>query len=159
MRLSRIILLAGLLAWQEARGQLILTEEENIAWINRLRDENELAEQLAMLRMRILSDTNVYVKNIGDRVVLRTERDKGKELGLCKPMLIVEGYFIQATNDTDNQIVEDLADELVTDNIKQLKVVDGEKAKALFGRNGWCGVILLSTTNRKARKSLLRYKL
>jgi hypothetical protein len=38
-------------------------------------------------------------------------------------MLIVEGYFIQATNDTDNQIVEDLADELITDNIKQLKVV------------------------------------
>jgi hypothetical protein len=138
---------------------LVLTEEENIAWINNLRDENELTEQLAMIRTRILSDTNVYVKSIGDRVVLRTERHKGKELGLCKPMLIVDGYFIQATNATDNQIVEDLADELTSDNIKELKVVDEDQAKALFGQNGWCGVILLSTTNRKARKSLLRYKI
>ena len=158
MRFPTIILLAGILTWYEAKGQLVLTEEENIAWINKLRDPNELTEQLAMLRMRILSDTNVYVKNIGDRVVVRSERHKGKELGLCKPMLIVEGYFI-ATDDTDNQIVEDLADELTTDNIKQLKVVDGDKAKALFGQNGWCGVILLSTKNRKGRKSLLRYKI
>jgi hypothetical protein len=63
------------------------------------------------------------------------------------------------TNDTDRITVENLVKELTTDRIKQFEVVDGEKAKSLFGQNGWCGVILLTTTNKKAKKALLRFKI
>ena len=159
MRLRTIIFLLGLLACGQVNGQLTLTEEENLAWIKKLREEKELEGRLTILRTRILADTNVYVKNIGDRVILKTQENKNKEVGLCRPTLIVEGYYISLTNDTDRTTVENLVKELTTERIKQFEVVDGEKAKSLFGQNGWCGVILLTTTNKKAKKTLLRFKI
>jgi len=154
-----ILIIIGFHTWGKVSGQLILTEEENIAWIDKLKNKKELSEQLSMLRTRMLADTNVYVKNIGDRVIVKTEENKNKALGLCRPMVIVEGYFIQVSNDTDNKTVEDLTNELTTDRIKQLEVVDVDKAKALFGQNAWCGVVLLTTKNKKSKKALLRYKI
>ena len=159
MRLRTIILILGLLTWGQVNGQLILTEEENLNWIEKLKGEKELEKQLTILRTRILADTNVYVKNIGDRVILKTQENKNKEIGLCRPLLIVEGYYINVTNDTERTTVENLVKELTTDRIKQLEILDGEKAKSLFGQNGWCGVVLLVTTNKKAKKALLRYKI
>lgn len=158
MRLRKLILLFGLLIYGQVNGQLILTEEENLAWINKLRAEKELSTRLEIIRTRILADTDVYVKNIGDRVTFKTGKNENKKDGLCRPILIVEGYFIQITNDTDRKTIENLTNELTTKNVKQLEVVDGEKAKALYGQNGWCGVILMTATNKKAKKTLLRYK-
>jgi hypothetical protein len=159
MRLRTIILLFGLLVYGHVNGQLILTEKENLVWINKLKKEKELDGQLGILRTRLLADTNVYVKPIGDRGFLKTGRNENKKDGLCRPILLVEGYFIQITNDTDRQTIENLTNELTTKNVKQLEVVDGDKAKVLFGQNGWCGVVLMTTTNKKAKKTLLRYKL
>ena len=159
MRLQTIILIFGLLTWGQVSGQLILTESENLDWIKKLRNENDLERRLTILRTRILADTNVYVRPLGDREVLKTEKNGNKNTGLCRPLLIGEGYYINVTNDTDPTTVKNLAKELTTDNIKQFEVVGGEKAKSLFGQNGWCGVILLTTTNKKAKKTLLRYKI
>jgi hypothetical protein len=159
MRLRITILIFGLLTWGQVNGQLVLTEEENLAWVNKIKEEKELKEQLSILRTRILADTDVYVKNIGDRRTLKTGKNENKKDGLCRPLLLVEGYFIQVTNDTDKQTIENLTKKLTTENIKQLEVVDGQKAKDLFGQNGWCGVILMTARNKKARKSLLRYKI
>jgi hypothetical protein len=159
MRLQTLTLVFGLLIYGQVNGQLIRTEEENLTWINKLRDEKELSIRLELIRTRILSDTGVYVKNIGDRVAFKTGKHKNKKDGLCRPILLIEGYFIQINNDTDKQTIEELAKELTTKSIKQLEVVDGEKAKALFGQNGWCGVVMMTTTNRKAKKTLLRYKI
>ncbi|MCW5911359.1 MAG: hypothetical protein KIT62_09810 [Cyclobacteriaceae bacterium] len=158
MKLQTILLLFGLLILGQVNGQLILTEEENLCWIEKLKSEKELEKQLIVLRARILADTNVYVKPIGDRVILKTEENKNIEIGLCRPLLIVEGYYISMTNNTEQITIENLVKELTTDNIKQLEILDGEKAKSLFGQNGWCGVIFLKTTNKKAKKILLRYK-
>lgn len=159
MRLQIIILIIGLLTWGQVNGQLILTEDENLDWIEKLRSEKDLESRLTILRARVLIDTSVYVRPLGDREVLKTEKNKNKEIGLCRPLLIVEGNYINITNDTDPKTIENLVKELTTDNIKQFEVVEGEKAKALFGQSGWCGVVLLTTTNKKARKTLLRYKI
>jgi hypothetical protein len=159
MRILKLTLLFGLLSYGQANSQLVLTEEENLAWINGLRDEKELSTRLEMIRARILADTCIYVKNLGDRVTLKTGKNENKKDGLCRPMLIVEGYFIQMANDTDRQTIEDLTKHLTIKNVKQLEVVDGDEAKALFGQNGWCGVILMTTKNKKARRTLLRYKI
>jgi hypothetical protein len=159
MRLRAITLIFGILAYGHVNGQLILTEEENLAWINKLKEEKGLEEQLSILRTRILSDTNVYVRPIGDRGFLKAGKNESKQDGLCRPILLVEGYFIQVTNNTDRQTIENLTKELTTKNVKRLEVVDGDKAKALFGQSGWCGVVLMTTTNKKAKKMLLRYKI
>ena len=155
MKLPTLILLIGLLTCGEANAQLILTEQENLTWVNKLKAEKNLAEQLNMLRSRLLADTNVYVRNTGDRIIL----NKDKPIGLCRPRLMVDGHLIQPNNDTDAQTVKNLTKELTTDQIKHLEVVDRETANALFGSSGWCGIVLLTPTNRKARKSLLRYKI
>src|SRR5687768_15528518 len=105
MKLRTIIFLLGLLTYGQDNGQFILTEEENFSWVNKLKEEKELEGRLSILRTRILADTNVYVKNIGDRVILKTQENKDKELGLCRPLLIVEGYYINVTNDTDRTTV------------------------------------------------------
>ncbi len=158
MRLRTITLIIGLLICGHARGQLILTEEENLSWMNKLKQENELGAQLNILRTRILADTNVYVKPIGDRGFLKTEKHKNKKDGICRPILLVEGNLIQITNDTDILTVKGLTKELTTKNIKAIEILDGEKAKALFGQSGWCGVVMMTTTKKKAKKTLLRYK-
>lgn len=159
MILRTLPLLLSLLIYGQVNGQVILTEEENLAWINKLRDEKELSTKLEIIRTRILADTGVYVKNIGDRASFKTGKNKNNKDGLCRPILLVEGYFLQITNDTDRQIIEDLTKELTTKNVKQLEVVDAAKAKALFGQNGWCGVVLMTATNKKAKKTLLRFKI
>ena len=159
MRLLTLTFLLGLLTYGQVNGQLILTEEENFAWINKLRDEKELSIRLEIIRTRILADTCVYVKNLGDRVTFKTGKNESKKDGLCRPILQVEGYFIQITNDTDRQTIENLTKELTTKNVKQLEIVDADKAKSLFGQNGWCGVIMMTATNKKAKKTLLRYKI
>jgi hypothetical protein len=153
------ILIIGLLTWGQANGQLILTEEENLAWVKKLRVEKDLSVQLEVIKARILADTNVYVKSTGDVVTFKSGKNENKKDGLCRPILVVEGYFIKVDNNTDKQTIENLTKELTTDNIKQLEVVDGQKAKDLFGQNGWCGVVLMTAKNKKAKKSLLRYKI
>ncbi len=154
MKLPTLILLIGLLTCEQANAQLILTEQENLTWVNKLKGEKELTDQLNMLRARILADTNVFVRNTGDRIIL----NKDKPIGLCRPRLMVNGYLIQPNNDTDAKIVKNLTKELTTDQIKHLEVVDAETANALFGTSGRCGVILLTPTNKKSKKALLRYK-
>ncbi|MEQ8684909.1 MAG: hypothetical protein RIE86_06440 [Imperialibacter sp.] len=139
MRLQTLTLILGLLIYGQVSAQLILTDEENLAWINKLRNENELSTRLAIVRARILADTGVYVKNNGDRLILRKGGNENKQDGLCRPILIVEGHLLQVTNNTDKQTIERLSGELTIQNIKQLEVLDGEKAKALFGQNGWSG--------------------
>ena len=130
MRLRTLTFLFGLLIYGPVNGQLILTEEENLAWINKLRDEKELSTRLGIISRRILADTGVYVKNIGDKVTFKTGKNENKKDGLCRPILLVEGYFIQITNNTDKQTIENLTKEFTTKNIKRLEVVDGEKANA-----------------------------
>lgn len=159
MRLRTPILLLSLLLYGQVKGQLILTEEENLSWINKLRDETELSTRLEMIRARLLSDTSVYVRKIGERVGFKRGTNENKKDGLCRPILIVEGSIIDITNDTERQTIENLTKELTTKNVKQLEVVDGERAKALFGQNGWCGVVLITATNKKGKKTLLRHKI
>lgn len=154
MRLRTIILLFAFLISGQVNGQLILTEKENLTWINKLKEEKELAEQLNILRARILADTNVYVKPFGDRQFLKTGKNKNRKDGLGRPILLVEGNLVQITNDTDRRTIEKFTKKLTTKNVKQLEVADGEKAKALFGQSGWCGVIMMTTTNKKAKKAL-----
>lgn len=155
MKLPTLLILIGFLTWGQANAQLILTEQENLDWVNKLKGEKELTNQLNLLRSRLLADTNVFVRNTGDRIMLL---NNDKPIGLCKPRLMVNGHLIQPNNDTDAQTVKNLTKELTTGQIKHLEVVDEKTANALFGPSGWCGILLLTPTNKKAKRALLRYK-
>ena len=156
MRLRTIKLIFGLLTYGQVNGQLILTEEENKAWIEKIRTEKELNKQLDLLRNRMLADTNVYIMNFGDRVILKTDKDKQKADGLCRPLLFVDGQPIYIKNGTSTKVIKQLADSLTTDNIKGLSVADDNQATALYGSSGLCGLIALTPKNKKVKRELLR---
>lgn len=150
MKPQAISLLIALLFCMQANAQLILTVEENTAWIDRLSAEKELAEQLDILRARILADTNVQVGGAVHGAILKA---KNRQWGACKPMLIVDGYLIRITDWTDSQAIEDLSRALTTDKIKQLKILE-KPSLAIYGSHSLCGVILLTAKNKKARRAL-----
>ncbi|MDN4164453.1 hypothetical protein QWY31_03015 [Cytophagales bacterium LB-30] len=133
-----------------------MTEEENKTWTAKLRTEKELNKQLDLLRNRILADTNVYVMIFGDRVFLKTDRDKQKSDGLCRPLLIVDGQPIYINNGTPTKKIKELVNILTIDNIKGLSVADDKQATALYGSTGLCGLIALTPKNKKVKKELLR---
>lgn len=149
------LVLLGLVCGQ-VYGQLILTKGENLAWVQKLRDEKDLSVKLEIVRARILADTNVFVQENGDRIIVQTGKDQHKQDGICKPLLIIEGVPIQINNITSRKTVENLAKKLTTNNIVQLEVASDQSALGHFGQNGLCGIILIKAKNRKARKSLLR---
>ncbi len=156
MRLQVLSIVIGLFTYGQAHGQLILTEEENKAWIEKIRTEKELNKQLDLLRNRMLADTNVYVMIFGDRVILKTDKDKQKVDGLCRPLIFVDGQPIYIKNGTSTKAIKKLVNSLTDDNIKGLSVADDNQATALYGSTGLCGLIALKSKNKKVKKELLK---
>jgi hypothetical protein len=156
MRLRTTILLFGLLTWGQTHGQLILTETENSNWTEKLRAEKDLNKQLDLLRSRILADTNVYIKPLVHYYVSKSDRDKNKSDGLCKPLLIVSGQIINIQSETPTKKIKELVNALTTDNIKELNIAHDNQAIALYGSSGRCGLIMLTAKNKKAKKVILR---
>ena len=159
MRLQIMILIFGLLTYRQVNGQLILTEQDNFSWTNKLRTEKNMALQFEMLRMRLTADTNVHVKNFGDRVILKTGKNKEKADAVCRPLIIVSGQFIDITNDTDRKEIEKLTGKLTKNNFSEIKILEDNQASALYGRRGVCGAILLTPKNKRVKKEILRIKI
>lgn len=49
--------MAGISTLGSAQHELILTEEDKVAWIKKMNEERDLAKRLEILRIRILVDT------------------------------------------------------------------------------------------------------
>jgi hypothetical protein len=93
---------------------------------------------------------------LGDRVILKTDKDKHKSDGLCKPLVIVDDQAIHIKNGTPPKRINDFASALTTDNIKQLMVAERLISTSLYGSSGLCGLIALMPRNKKVKKKLLR---
>jgi hypothetical protein len=160
MRTRTIILIFGLLTCAQLKvsGQFILTEQDNRSWTSKLRSEKDAVAQFEILRTRLLADTNVYVRDFGDIVILKSEKHKDKVEATCRPLLIVGGRLIGISNNTDAKAVEKLIGKLTRDNFKEIVILEDNQATALYGQTGMCGAILLTPKNKKVKKDIFRIK-
>lgn len=155
MKLRIITFLFGLLIYGQANGQLILTEEDNISWTNKLRNEKKPSAQLDILKSRLLADTSVCVKYFGDRVIVLSDKPNA----ICRPIIVVGGQFINITNDTETKEIKKLTEKLTKNNFREVKILEDNQATALYGQRGICGAILLTPKNKRIKKEILRIKI
>ena len=115
-----------------------------------------MKRQLELIRERILGDTNVYVKNSPlDGLIRRDDGTENKAMSYCRPLLIVNDMiYTDINNETKNKSIVQLAEFLTEDIIKDVVVVKDTQTAALYGTRASCGVILLTTKNRRSLKKI-----
>ena len=130
---------------------MVLTKEQNDQWFIVLK-KSVHKNKLELIKTRILLDTNVYVPRIfPDRIKMREYiRTKNKAISYGRPLLIFNDIFYPNINSgTKSKSVVELANLITEENIKNVTVVKDTKTTALYGSMADCGVILLTTKNRK----------
>lgn len=146
-------------AFGQANDSLILTAEQNEIWISKVQNA-PLEKQLELIRNRILSDTNVYVRTYAsDRILVRDEsQNSKKKQSFGRPLIILGGqcehFSPNINNKTDNSSIELLASFLTPDNIEEITILTDYKATALYGSRAVGGVFILAVKKRLICKSI-----
>jgi TonB-dependent SusC/RagA subfamily outer membrane receptor len=161
--LTILIILTSLtsLTAQSIGDSLILTREQSDTWIVKVEKEIK-SKQLALIRQRILLDTNIYIRqSYPDRIKVDTEKEKGTRTeGYGKPLLVFNGqYFADINNKTKNNSIKELADFLTDRKIKSVSIVKDTQATAIYGSRAVCGVILLTTKDKKTLRQIKEIQL
>ena len=141
---------------QSGVDSLVLTKEQNDRWILKLEKEIK-RDQLDLIKKRILLDTNIYIsKYYADRIKFDNEKaKKNRTEGYERPLLIFNGqYAAYIDNGTKSKSVIKLT-ELLTDNrIKNISIMKPPQSTVLYGSRASCGVILLTTKDKKTLKQI-----
>jgi TonB-dependent SusC/RagA subfamily outer membrane receptor len=138
---------------------LIITYQQNNSWLDNVA-KLELKDQLKEIKKRILSDTNIYVRqSFTDRIKIEDQYKNEKRVqGQCKPIFIVEGQPVYITNGTDNRNIIALTKFLKADNIKKINILRDQTALAIYGSRAACGVLLISLKNKRTIKKIKNIK-
>jgi hypothetical protein len=162
-RLFPIFLFLLFINFQTAVSQtkdLILTREQNNKWLDSLK-KLSLDKQLLTIQNRILSDTNVYVRQFyADRIKI-IDSLGDRVYGDGKPTLIIGGYAMIIDNKTPTNKVVSLTKLLTTNYIKTIFILspNDPAATAIYGSAGQFGIIVMTVTKRKYAKTFKRLEL
>jgi hypothetical protein len=161
-KISKLIFLFCLL-FSSASGQtqnIILTREQNNKWLDSLK-KLPLEKQLFTLSDRLLSDTNVFVRQYyADRI--RVDDALGNRVyGDGKPTLIIGGYAMIIDNKTQTHKIVDLTKLLTGTYINELNILspNDPATTALYGSPGQFGIIVMTVTKKKYAKLFKRLQL
>ena len=146
---------------QSTADSLILTKEQSDRWIIKIKKEIK-SKQLDLIRQRILLDTNIYIRqSYPDRIKFDTEKEKRTRTeGYGKPLLVFNGqYFADFNNKTKNKSIKELANFLTDNKIKSVSIIKDTQATAIYGSRAICGVIQLTTKDKKTLKQIKEIKL
>jgi hypothetical protein len=155
------IFFSGLLSI--ANGQtnnLILTYKQNNDWLDSL-SKLSLDKKLTMINERILSDTNIFVKqSYPDRIIV-VEQPGSRVHGDVKPTIIVNQNAMIIDNKTPNKKVIALTQLLTANYIADIKVLKAtdQATLALYGAAGQSGIIIMRLTNKKSIDKFKKLKL
>jgi TonB-dependent SusC/RagA subfamily outer membrane receptor len=151
-----ILTLSTNLTAQSQVDSLVLSKDQNDRWIVKLERETKV-RQLDLVRKRILSDTNIYVpKYYPDRIKFDNEKAKGKRSeGYCRPLLVFNAqYYAYIDNGTKEKSIKQLVEFLTDSRIESILIMKDSQATALYGSRATCGVILLTTKDKKTLKRI-----
>ena len=143
--------------------QLILTEKANNLWFQKLNTTNELNEKIELINQRLISDMNVYIKwsfPVGitvQRIPKLDSISKIRSQGFCKPLYVVKykkkEIAFRIENPFNDNLTNSVSKLLTENNISAVEVWIDNKRKVLYGTSADCGIIFISTNNRKIFKA------
>lgn len=139
---------------------LILTTEQNGKWVDRLK-KLPLDQQLSKIKDRLLSDTNVFVRqSYPDRIKV-TDSLGNRVYGDGKPTLIIGGYAMIIDNKTQTNKIVSLTKLLTQTYVKETFILspNDPAATALYGSAGQFGIIVMTVTKKKYAKLFKRLEL
>ena len=139
---------------------LILTTEQNGKWVDSLK-KLPLDQQLSKIKDRLLSDTNVFVRqSYPDRIKV-TDSLGNRVYGDGKPTLIIGGYAMIIDNKTQTNKIVSLTKLLTQTYVKETFILspNDPAATALYGSAGQFGIIVMTVTKKKYAKLFKRLEL
>ena len=148
--MNMLLLLTTNLIAQVDSG-LILTQEQNDKWFERF-GQLGLKDQIETLNKRILMDTNVFVTNTLDRLVI--EKVNRRQVGFCKPMMLIGGVLISIENRTQTSDIKYLTTLLTAETVKKIEIIKEDQASALFGQRGICKGLNVTITSKRTKRKL-----
>jgi hypothetical protein len=151
---------------QETKTDSLLTETKNIEWIAKFEKLSSKAEQITTIKQKIFADSIFIVHNttydrIGNQIVVRNGNSLKKYPEKipcdCKILfkLSVRGDFYNLDPIRYLNTVKAVA-LLSEDFIEKITVLKNYTASAIYGSNGRCGVVILSSNSRKLKRKIRR---
>lgn len=140
--------------------KLILTTEQNNNWLDSL-EKYLLDKQLFTINTRLLSDTNVFVKqSYPDRIKV-IDSLGNRVYGYGKPTLIIDGHSMIIDNKTETSKIIGLTKLLTNHFIKNMSVLSSNDpaTMAIYGSAGMSGIIVMKLTKKKYLKKFRRLNL
>jgi len=134
---------------------VIVNKEQNDEWLNHL-GTLDRGGQIELIHKRLLADTITYVRQFGDRIVFKPLADSVKISSYCRLLLIIDGQPVYIKNSTETKRIKNLISILTSDNIKKVEILKDDKAAALYGSQGLCGLILISTSDKRTKRKIER---
>ncbi|WP_299126013.1 hypothetical protein [uncultured Winogradskyella sp.] len=145
---------------QEKKADSILTESQNANWITKFEKINSKSSQITAIKEKVLSDTIYNKKKIPCEVYVKEGETASEAIKKsdcqCKILFFLsvreDSYILDPILFTKtNQILE-----LITSkNIDKMTIIRKENiASALYGSRGRCGVIIMTSNNRKFKRKL-----
>jgi hypothetical protein len=144
-----------------ASGQpdsLVLTHEQNINWLNELK-RMPLDKQLSAINKRLLSDTNVFIREYYPDGIKGNDKPLNKVYGTEKPMIVIgEVGGVPINNNTKPGSILELTNLFSLNTIKIVNILNGDDPKniAIFGTFGSGGVVIMTLTKSKYKKKFRR---
>lgn len=139
---------------------VILTREQNNKWLDSLKGLS-FNQQLLTIKNRLLSDTNIFVRqSYSDRIRV-TDFLGSRVYGDGKPTLIIGGYAMIIDNKTETSRIVSLTNLLTQAYIREILILspDDPATTAIYGREGKFGVFVMTVTKKKYAKLFKRLKL
>ena len=160
--ISRLIFLLCIV-FSSAIGQtqnLILTREQNNKWLDSVKIL-KLDPQLLAIKDRLLSDTNVFVRQFyADRIKI-VDQTGNRVYCDGKPLIIIGGDPMIIDNKTETKKTIALTQLLDTINIKTIFVFSGNDPamSAIYGNSAQSGILVMTLTRKKYLKKFRQLKL
>jgi hypothetical protein len=132
---------------------LILTKEQNEKWIDEL-EQMDLDNQLALIRKRILLDTNVFIKRSYPHGIRPANESEigNRTTGYHKPLWIFGGgasLSLKFGNKTENKAACQLSVFLNEQEVIEIQILRHARAGALYGTRGSEGGVIIFTFESK----------
>jgi hypothetical protein len=131
---------------QDYTPDVILTCKAHQAWMDSL-NKAPLAQQIQMIKDRVVSDTIVYVNNTGKASII-----PNREQGCCKPFIILSGYAVKFDEHhpaPDLQLFMTVIGQIRIDTVFILR---SQELTSLYGSASNCGVIMINTKDKQSER-------